>query len=109
MENARDALKSILVNPDHSGFQRALYIIRFSARHQDLRRRFIAHDDVIQALVVALENVPKSCSKDSFPLVTESLCHLLDSGAYDQRRPVYTLILKQVNDEITLPISSQRC
>ena len=100
MENARDALKTVLANSDHSGFQRALYVIRFSARHQNLRERFIAHDGVIQALVVALENVPKGRSKNSFPLVTESLCHLVDSGAYNQRCPVYTLILKQVNDEI---------
>ena len=91
--DAREILCTILPSPDHPDFPRVLYILRFSARHQELRRRFIAHDEVIKALMLALERIPMSHSKDLFPLVVDSLCYLIDDGTYDWRPPMYMLIL----------------
>ena len=91
--DARTTLSTILPSPDHSDFRRALYILRFSARHPELRRRFIAHDEVIKALILALERIAKSHSEDLLPLVMDSLCHLIDDGTYDQRRLMCMLIL----------------
>ena len=93
MKDARDTLSTILSSPDDLDFPRALYTLRFSARHRELRRRFIAHDEVVKALMLALERIANSRSEDLFPLVMDSLCYLIDDGMYDQRRLVYMPIL----------------
>ena len=81
--DARVTLCTILPLPDHPDFPKALYILRFSARHRELRRRFIAHDEVIKALILALDRIAKSRREDLFPLVMDSLCYLIDDGMYD--------------------------
>jgi hypothetical protein len=44
--------------------------------------------------MLALDRIAKSRSEDLvFPLVIDSLCHLIDDGMYDQRRLMYMLIL----------------
>ena len=103
--DARDILCAILRSPGPD-FPRALYILRFSAKHQELRRRFIALYEVIETLIFALDGIPKSPSKDLFPLVVDSLCYLIDDGTYDWRPPMYMLILYlQMTNEPTLSIS----
>ena len=43
--------------------------------------------------MLALERIAKSRSEHLFPLVTDALRYLVDDGTYDQRRPMYILIL----------------
>ena len=93
VKDARETLRTILPLPNHPDFPRALYILRFSARHRELRRRFIAHNEVIKALILALERIAKSRSEHLFPLVMNSLCYIIDDGTHDQRRLMYMLIL----------------
>ena len=93
LKNARDSLRAALASPDVPNFPRALYILQFSARHQKLRRRFIAHDEVIADLILALTPIAKSHNKDLYPLVMDSLCSLIDDGTYDQGRIMHVLIL----------------
>ena len=102
LSDARASLSTILLFPDHRDFSRTLDILRFLARHQGLRRRFIGHDEVIRALVVALERTASSSTKNSFKalvlgtkqteptateisfsLVVASLRYLIYDGGYD--------------------------
>ena len=93
VRDARASLCSILSFPDAPDAYKALYIVRFSTRHQTLRRHFIGHNDVIGALVLALEWTAKHSNENLFRLVTESLCNLIADGAYDRHYPSYTLIV----------------
>ena len=92
-KDARRSLHTILLSHNDPDFPKALYILRFSARHRELRRRFIAHDEVIAALMRALERITESRSGDLYPLVVGSLCSLIDDGTCDQHRLMYMLIL----------------
>ena len=93
MKDARDSLRTILRPPNHPDFPRALYTLRFSAGRRELRQHFVAHDEVIAALMPALERIAESRSEDLYPLVVDSLCYLIDDGTRDQRRLTYVLIL----------------
>ncbi|KAF8552286.1 hypothetical protein OG21DRAFT_153985 [Imleria badia] len=93
VRDARDILSTILSRPDDQDFPRALYILRFSTKHGMLRRRFVAHGKVVGALMLVLERTAKSAREDLFPLVMDTLCYLIDDGAYDQRYRVCMFIL----------------
>ena len=112
LSDARASLGTILLFPDRRDFSRTVDILRFLARHQGLRRRFIGHDEVIRALVVALERTTGSSTRNSFKalilgtkqteptatgitflLVVSSLRHLICDGEYDHCHVKYVLIL----------------
>ena len=93
VRDARATLGAILSHPDHQDLPKVLYILRFLTRHRTLRQRFVAHDQVIGALMFAVEQTPKSTRENLFPLVMDSLCYLIDDGAYDQHHLVYMFIL----------------
>ena len=114
LSDARASLSTILLFPDHRDFSRTLDILRFLARHQGLRRRFIGHDEVIRALVVALERTAGNSTKNSFkalilgtkqtePTATEipfllvavSLRDLIHDGEYDHCHVKYVLIFSR--------------
>lgn len=82
LKDARDTLCDILSSP--AGTPGAFYVLRFLTRHETLRRRFIAHDEVIGALIRALEWTAKSPNENLFPLVMDSLRYLINEGASDQ-------------------------
>ena len=75
--SAMVSLSIVLSTPDHPDFYRTMYTLRFLAKHDTLRQRFIDHDEVIGALMNALEWTTKSASENLFPLVTETLCYLI--------------------------------
>ncbi|KAG9313677.1 hypothetical protein JVU11DRAFT_6022 [Chiua virens] len=77
LNGVRNTLCTILQSsPDHLELTRALYVLRFSAKHSKLRQRFV-DDDVTRALMVALEQTAKSPRKILFPLVIDSLCYFI--------------------------------
>ena len=87
------SLRNILPSPGPQDFYRTLRILRFLARNQELRRRFIGHDNVIEALVLALEWTVKSFREHSFLLVVASLRYLVHDSKYDHRYLKFILIL----------------
>ena len=91
VRGARASLCSILSFPDALDSCRAFYVLRFSTRHQTLRRHFIGHIDVIEALVLALEWTAKHSNENLFRLVTESLCNLIADSVYDRHYPSHML------------------
>ncbi|KAN0094937.1 Uncharacterized alpha/beta hydrolase domain (DUF2235) domain containing protein [Tylopilus felleus] len=95
VDEARDALITILPFPDHLDFPRAVYVVRFSARHRTLRRRFIARSDVIHSLMFSLERIVESPNEDLFPLVVESLCYLIDGSK--RRSQVVDLLVARLD------------
>ena len=84
--SARASLSTVLSTPDHPDFYRTMYTLRFSARHETLRQRFIDHDEVIGALMHALEWAVKSTSENLFPLITDILCDLIYGSECEQRQ-----------------------
>ena len=112
MNAARAFLSTILPFPNHRDFSKTLGILRFLARHEGPRRRFIGYDEVIRSLVVALERTADSCTKHPFRalilalkrtaqnatespflLVVVSLRCLISDGEYGLRHLKYVLIL----------------
>ena len=93
VNDARDFLINILPHPDHPDFPRALYIVQFSAKHQRLRERYVALENVISALMLALERIVRSRNEALFLLLTDSLRYLIDDSACDQCCITYTLTL----------------
>lgn len=93
VSDARTSLSALLSSPDRPDFHRVLYILRFSARHQTLRRRFIADRAVIRAFMFALEWSAQSTNESLYPSVMGSLCYLIDDGACDRHHLVKMLIL----------------
>ena len=84
--SARASLSTVLSTPDHPDFYRTMYTLRFSTRHETLRQRFIDHDEVIGALVHALEWAAKSASGNLFLFVTDILCDLICASECKQRQ-----------------------
>lgn len=60
--------------------------LRFEATHETLRQRFIGHDEVVGALMLALEWTARSVNKNLFPLVIDTLCCLICDSEYTLRR-----------------------
>ena len=83
MNDARNSLCTILSSSDCN--RGAFYVLRFSTRHQTLRRRFIAQERVIEAVMHAMEWTRNDPNEHLFLLVMDSLRYLINDGAYDQR------------------------
>ena len=88
---ARSFLETILPSVNHLDFPRALYILRFSARHQPLRR--FVDIKVVDALMLALDRITKSRNTDLYPLIMDSMRYLINDGTCCERRLLYMLIL----------------
>ena len=84
--SARASLSTVLSTPDHPDFYRTMYTLRFPAKHDTLRQRFIDHDEVIGALMHAFEWTTKSTSENLFPLVTDTLCDLIYDCEWEERQ-----------------------
>ena len=81
LEGVRGSLKDMLSVRNQLYPLELFYIVRFSARHKKLRP-FITHNEVIDALMAALEQTAKTgAMQNLFPLVVDSLCSLIRGGA----------------------------
>ena len=82
--DVRSLLCTRLSSHENQGIDitRTLYILQFSIRHQTPRRRFIANEELIEALIHALKRTTECRSENLFPLVMDSLCYLIDDSTY---------------------------
>ena len=111
LRRARDSLVAIVSSSNQPYFPRTLYVLRFSTRNEELRRRFIAHEDVIRALLHAMEwaGTTENRNENLFPLVMDSLCSLINDGMYDRRLLGCFSHLVQMTNEAKSSISSTLC
>lgn len=93
VNSAIASLSMILRFADDPAFYKTLCVLQFLAKNQELRRRFIGHDNVIEALVLALKGTANSSNECLFLLVVGGLCSLIGDGEYDYRCLKYSLIL----------------
>ena len=91
--SARASLSTVLSTPDHPDFYRTMCALRFSARHDTLRQRFIDHDEVIGALMHALEWTAKSTTTHLFLPIMDTLCSIVENSEHEEHHRVHVLIL----------------
>lgn len=83
LSNARNELAAALSPPNDQPYSaKTLGILRFSARHETLRRRYIAHEEVVRGLMHALKRTVKDRNENLFLLVMDSLNYLVNDGEY---------------------------
>ena len=91
--SARASLSTVLSTPEHPDFCRTMCAMQFSARHDTPRQRFIDHDEVIRALMHALEWTAKSTTTYLFLLIMDTLCNIVENSEYEVHHRVCVLIL----------------
>ena len=91
--SARVSLSTVLSTPNHPDPYKTMCALRFSARHDILRQRFIDHDEVIGALMHALEWTAKSTTTDLFLLIMDTLCSIVENSEHEEHHHVHVLIL----------------
>lgn len=79
-------LKVVLSQGDHPDCPRTLSLLRFLTRYPTLKSPDTLVSSVIEALMRALGWAAKSRNTSTFALVVDSLCNLINNGAYNSYR-----------------------
>ena len=91
--SARASLSTVLSTPDHPDPYKTMCALRFLVRHNILRQHFIDHDEVIGALMHALEWTAKSTTTHLFLLIMDTLCSIVENSEHEEHHHVHVLIL----------------